>query len=197
MAAINLKRIRSGGYRWLRPCLLALLLAVLDVGKLFPACSPFIEESADHLSATFRAHTSAFDECPVSEATYRQVVATWLASREPGLPQPRLLGLGRAISFPWISHFFVETAREMSRWQKTVATRPRREWDATAAKIILAPELRARLAAPFARSQLRVGELVFEKILYGPEEEHGARGTGTHQRVPFDAQLWLRLHPNH
>lgn len=179
--------------RWFE--MLLVLFVVLFAVKPLQACDPFIEESSDHVSATFRAHTTVFANCPVSEATYRQVVASWLATRDAKLPQPNSLGLGRAISFPWISRFFVDTALAMPVWQSTAGTRPRHEWDSVAATIIRRPELRARLGAPFADSRIQVDGVVFEKVLYGPAQQHGASGEGAGRVVPFDAQLWLRLGP--
>ncbi len=177
-----------------RPILLVLFF-VFFTGKPLQACSPWVEESSDHLWATFRAHTTVFIDCPVSEAAYGRVVHQWLEARSPALPPPRSLALGRAISFPWISRFLCDTALGLSAWQKTAATLPRREWDRVAALLVRAPELRTRLAAPFVGSRLQVDGIVFEKILYGPAQQHCSSEKGDKLIVPFDAQLWLQLSP--
>nr|WP_321464470.1 hypothetical protein [uncultured Desulfobulbus sp.] len=195
MVAINPWAIQGSQSRRWRCWVLLVLFFALAPGKALQACSPWVEESSDHLWATFRAHTTAFADCPVSEATYGRLVRQWLEERSPSLPPPRSLALGRAISFPWISQYLCDSAQRLPDWQKTAATLPRREWDRVAGTLIRGPELRARLAAPFADSRLQVDGIVFEKILYGTAQQHCSPEKGGKLIVPFDAQLWLRLSP--
>lgn len=158
------------------------------------ACSPFIEDSPQQSTAVFRNHTDAFVECPVSEASYQQVLRQWLQSRSSDLPSLTGLSLGRAVNFPWLSRLIADTALRVPAWQSLIVATPRGRLDALAARVFEQAELRARLAEPFAGSGYTVIGLSYEKVLYGKARDH-ATNRKDETLVPFDAQLWLRLAP--
>ena len=158
-------------------------------------CSPFIEEHPQQATAVFRQHTDDFSRCPVSEASYQQVLRQWLQSRETDLPPLTGLSLGRAVNFPWLSHLIADTALREPAWQSLIIATPRGRLDALAARVFEHAELRARLAEPFAGSGYTVIGLSYEKVLYGKASDH-ATDRKDDTLVPFDAQLWLRLAPS-
>ncbi|MGE5154865.1 MAG: hypothetical protein ACM3ST_12735 [Bdellovibrio bacteriovorus] len=159
-------------------------------------CKPFIEEHADGSQASFRAHANAFEDCPVSEETYRRILGEWLRARSGEPASLRSLSLGRAVAFPWVSRHIADAALRLPNWAAEVsAVRPGRR-DALAAAAIRDPALIRRLAAPFEGSSYLVLGLAFEKMLYGRAVEHASRGDAGATLVPFDAQLWLRLAPS-
>jgi hypothetical protein len=168
-----------------------LLLIVLVVPVR--ACSPYIEESPDHLSATFRVHTTVFEHCPVSEETYQRLVTQWVHSRSSDLPVLQSLYLGRAADFPWLSRQIADVALKVPGWKSLVAATPRGRLDSLAAQVLQGLEMRRRLAIPFAGTGYQVAGISYEKVLYGKASEYASHGGNT--MVPFDAQLWLRLAP--
>jgi hypothetical protein len=168
-------------------------LAVAPLSAL--GCSPFVEEHPNSSSATFRANTDAFEDCPVGEATYRQVVSEWLRSRASGLPEITSLALGRAVSFPWVSQHIADAALGIPNWATKVAGTPPGRRDALAAGAIRDPELLDRLVGPFEGTEYVVTGISFEKVLYGNANEHSSHRDAGTTRVPFDAQLWLQLGP--
>jgi hypothetical protein len=168
-------------------------LAVAPLAAL--GCSPFIEEHPNSSYATFRANANAFESCPVSETTYRQVVSEWLGSRLSDLPKITSLSLGRAVSFPWISQHIADAALETPNWAAKVAGAPPGHRDSLAAGAIRDPDLLRRLAVPFAGTEYVVTGISFEKALYGSASEHSSHKDAGATRVPFDAQLWLQLGP--
>jgi hypothetical protein len=179
--------------RNLKRLVAAMVIATAPLSAL--GCIPFIEEHADGSYATFRAHTNAFEDCPVSEATYRLIVIEWLRSRSGESANLRSLSLGRAVVFPWVSQHIADEALRLPDWAAQVSSvRPGRR-DALAAAAIRDPALIDRLAAPFEGSRYVVLGLSFEKVLYGRGDEHASRRDAGATRVPFDAQLWLQLAP--
>jgi hypothetical protein len=176
-----------------RLAVLVLTTALVIAPLAALGCSPFIEEYPNRSYATFRANTNAFEDCPVSEATYRQVVSEWLHSRGSGLPELTSLSLGRAVSFPWVSRHIADAALGTPNWAAKVAGTPPGRRDSLAADAIRDPELLRRLAVPFAGAEYLVTGVSFEKVLYGSASEHSSHKDAGATRVPFDAQLWLQL----
>jgi hypothetical protein len=160
------------------------------------ACTPFIEEQTNGPYATFRASTNAFQNCPVSEATYRKVVSEWLRSRAGEPPELTSLSLGRAVTFPWVSQHIADTALRIANWKAKVASTPPGRRDALAAAAIRDADLLNRLAAPFEGSMYRVIGISFEKVLYGDADRYSSHKEAGATKVPFDAQLWLQLAPS-
>jgi hypothetical protein len=138
-------------------------------------CTPRIEER--HGSASLRADAG----CLIDEAAYVQVVRAWL--RERGADQPAIasLGLGRAVHLPWISRHISDSARQSTDWSTRVARRPQ-EHNRFVASLLMQPEFLRRLDAAFDGSRLTVTSASVEKVL-------------VEAKVPFDAQVWLRLAP--
>lgn len=181
--------------RMIRALSLLLLLALMPTTSLpAPLCSPFIEEHPQQATAVFRKHTDAFADCPVSEASYQQIVRQWLQARITALPPLTGMSLGRAVDFPWLSRLIADTALRVPAWQSLIIATPRGRLDALAARVFENAELRARLAEPFADSGYDVIGLSYEKVLYGKASDH-ATDRKDDTLVPFDAQLWLRLAP--
>ena len=170
-------------------------------------CAPFIEEHPAWASASFRPHTTAFEACSVDEARYRQVIADWLQRRQQTslstAPDVTSLSLGRAVNFPWISRFIADAALQTPGWAGRVARTKIGERDKLARPVLHDPALLQRLAAPFADSCYAVIGLSYEKVLFGRADKYASQLTSevaSNQaeaavKVPFDAQLWLRLAP--
>ncbi len=178
----------------------ALTGALLALGLPLPAtadgsadCPPVVEEEPRWQSVRLRAGRVALTACPISETAYRSAVRQWLAARPPEAPLPASFALGRAVDYPWLSRLIAEQALALPDWRRRVAASRRGQLHALAAPVLHGEALRARLALPFADSPLRVSGVSYEKVLYGPADEHApAPGRGK-LMVPFDAQLWLRL----
>jgi hypothetical protein len=159
------------------------------------ACAPYVQEHPGWQSASFRVHTDAFKHCPVSEVSYREVLASWLRNRPAGEPLLKSLSLGRAVDFPWISEYLVRAALADRRWDAHRGRLRTGDLNGWVASTLSAPLMIQRLAAPFFGTGYAVTSVSVEKVLVGEAEGlvRGAAPPGL--RVPFDAQLWLRLAP--
>ena len=191
-------------FRAFRRCLL--LAGVLLANPVAAeTCSPFIEEHPAWASASFRLHITAFEACSVDEARYRQVIADWLQRQQQTSPStaPDItsLSLGRAVNFPWISRFIADAALQTPGWAVRVARTKIGERDKLAKPVLHDPALLQRLAVPFADSRYVVIGLSYEKVLFGRADKYASQLTYkaasnqavTTVKVPYDAQLWLRL----
>lgn len=158
------------------------------------ACSPFVEEHVDRASATLRPHISALEHCEVSEASYRRIVSEWLRDRAAGPPLSSL-SLGRAVAFPWLSRALADAALRSPGWAARVERARAGERDRLAAPLLSDPALLARLAVPFEGTPYAVQRVSFEKVLYGRADRYSSDRQAGAIKVPFDAQLWLRLVP--
>jgi hypothetical protein len=174
------------------------LLSVLVIALLMlsraQGCTPFVEEYPNRSYATLRANTTEFEPCFLSEEDYRKVVSAWLHARSTGLPQLTSLSLGRAVDLPWVSRAIADAALEIPNWPKKVSKSSGRR-DALAAPAIRNQDLLLRLAAPFEGTNYSVTGLSFEKVLYGNADQYSSHKEAGNIKVPFDAQLWLRLAP--
>ena len=170
--------------------LAAALLASPGVGA---ECTPYVEEHPTWSSATLRPHRSAFEHCEVTEAAYRQVVTDWLRARSPDAPPIVSLSLGRAIAYPWISRHLADSALQSPNWAARVRATRAGERDQLAAPLLSDPSLLQRLAVPFEETQYLVLGVTFEKVLFGRADQYSSDLGAGAVKVPFDAQLWLRL----
>lgn len=174
-----------------RPACVAACLAAACAPAL--GCEPFVEEQADRSHARLRSHVSALEACTVDEAAYRRVVAEWLRTRADASPALASLALGRAVAYPWVSRHIADAALRLPGWSAQVGNTPRGRRDALAAAALRDPALLRRLAVPFEGSRYEVVGLSYEKVLYGRADEHASNAAAGATKVPFDAQLWLRL----
>lgn len=159
------------------------------------ACAPFIEVQRSGGSATLRPHATDFEACAVDEATYRRLVAQWLAERPGSAAALVSLSLGRAVNLPWISRHIADAALLSPGWAERMARATVAGRHELAEPIFRDPLLLARLAAPFEGTPWRVLGLGYEKPLFGRADAHATHAGAGAVLVPFDAQLWLRLAP--
>lgn len=159
------------------------------------ACDPYIEEHAGGTSASLRPHTSAFEHCEVSEATYQQLVSDWLRQRPADAPDITSLSLGRAVTFPWISRHLADAALQSPGWAARVSRAKPGERQRLAAPVINNPSFVQRLAVPFKETRYAVTGISFEKVLFGNASEVSSSKESGKVKVPYDAQFWLRLKP--
>ena len=160
----------------------------------FPAqaCAPHVEEHSGARSASLRSHSPQSDACRVDEATYVRVVQDWLRARD-GLAPVSSLALGRAVDHPWISRHLADSALSSSAWSARISRAPAGEQNRYVAAVLSEPAFLQRLAAPFDAAGYVVTGVSVEKVLVGPARDHASDGRGGAARVPFDAQVWLRL----
>jgi len=173
----------------------SLLLCVFCRIGAAQVCAPYIEEHPAWNTASFRAHTAAAQACRVGEETYRQVIHGWLQQRAADAPSLASLSLGRAENFPWLSHHLADTALRSHEWHKRLRRATPGEHNQYVADILSEPTFLQRLDQAFNGSAYRVASVSVEKVLAGKASEYASGNTTSNEKVPFDAQVWLRLVP--
>ena len=172
-----------------------LILGLVGAPSTAQACTPYIEEHPASTSATFRPHSSAFGACDVSEESYRQVIRNWLQTRPSSSTPLSSLSLGRAETFPWISRYLADAALLRPEWGRRISRGSPGEHNRFVAGLLSDPAFLKRLDQPFDGTPYTVGGVSVEKVLIGKASEHASAVAPPAARVPFDAQLWLRLAP--
>ena len=172
-----------------------LFATLLSAPRVALACVPHIEEHANSPSASFRPHTSASAGCEVSEHEYRRVVNHWLQNRAPGAAALSSLSLGRAEKFPWISQHLADAALHSEEWRTRAARGSAARQNSFVAATLSKPVFLRRLSLPFEGTSYSVLDVSVEKVLVGPASQYSSTNRTSNARVPFDAQVWLRLAP--
>jgi hypothetical protein len=173
---------------------LSVVLLTLALASPATACEPFVEEHADWHTARLRPHSTAFEDCAMDEATYVRVVGEWLRARPAHAVRLDSLSLGRAVAHPWLSRHLAEQALNDPEWARA-ARGSSGAHNAYVSRLLARPDVLLRLDAAFAGSAYAVFAVSVEKVLIGPAADYAAPGTASRRRVPFDAQVWLRLRP--
>ena len=174
-------------------CIVAFGVAgVLALPCLGDACAPHVEEHSGSRSASFRSHSPPSEPCRVDEATYVRVVQEWLSGRDGTAPVSSL-ALGRAVDYPWISGHLADSSLRSSGWAQRISRGPAGEQNRFVAALLSEPAFLRRLGAPFEARGYVVTGVSVEKVLVGKARDHASDARAGNARVPFDAQVWLRL----
>lgn len=160
-------------------------------------CAPHIEEFNQWQSATLRNHTDAFQVCPVDESTYQNVIAAWLKTQNSNAPVFASLSLGRVIHYPWLSELLANAALHHPQWNTQKGHSKSGNDNAWVSQALSSPSILARLQAPFDGSTYRIESLSVEKVLVDEATNVLPLKIPTPTRVPFDAQLWVKLRVHH
>lgn len=172
-----------------------LMLCLVGAPSIAQVCTPSIEEHSASRSATFRPHSSVFEACDVSEKAYRQVIRNWLQTRPSSSTPLSSLSLGRAEAFPWISRYLADAALQRPEWGRSISRGSPGEHNSFVADLLSEPTFLKRLDEPFDGTTYTVVGVSVEKVLIGKAREHASAVAPPAARVPFDAQLWLRVAP--
>lgn len=139
--------------------------------------------------------------CPLSLVELLQGVDRLLAAAGPDLPSPATLAMGRIVEYPWLSERLARAALADPGWDAQRG-RPRAGGEnAWVAEALAQRRLLAELADRFAAEGLALRVAGVEKVLVGDvgssaELRHlAADAVDPAARLPFDAQLWLRIEP--
>ena len=173
-----------------------LMFSAAGIANAGNACSPYVEEQPKWHTATFRPHTDAFLDCPVSEETYRRVVSAWTNSRDADTGELDSFGLGRAVQYPWLSKLIAETAITHPNWDVSTGSSMIYSDNEFVNKMLSHPEVLSRLQIPFSTGAYVIARVTVEKVLIDEVGKVLPDQTPVKARIPFDAIVWLHLLPN-
>jgi hypothetical protein len=107
------------------------------------------------------------------------------------------LFIGRLIDYPWLSQYLATTAYRDRGWDSKRGKPAAMDINRYVSQLLFRKELIAQIVAPFVKGGYRIVGVTVEKVLVG-----GFREVPLFQRkkfpgkVPYDAQVWLRLEKN-
>lgn len=137
--------------------------------------------------------------CPLTLAELLQGVDRLLAAAGPDLPVPASLAMGRIVEYPWLAERLARAALADPGWD-AARGRPREGGENRyVADRLQQGRLLSELGDRFAAEGLALRVAGVEKVLVGdvasfPELRGlAADGVDPAARLPFDAQLWLRI----
>jgi len=128
-------------------------------------------------------------DCAASAASSARALDAALAKRFPDGAIDgaiRSVSLGRIEALPWLSQNLAETAARDHTWDVDSGAPRGGSPEAYVGALLARDGLARPLYPPLAKWGLRVTGTTVEKVLVGDVDG---------RRLPFDAQLWLRVEP--
>lgn len=139
--------------------------------------------------------------CPLALADLLQGIDRLLAISGPDLPAPASILLGRIAEYPWLAERLARAALADPGWDAGPG-RPRAAGvNAYVADLVERRRLVSELADRFAAEGLALRVAGVEKVRVGAAGRVAELraladdGVDPDARLPFDAQLWLRVEP--
>jgi len=146
-----------------------------------------------------RAHHPKYSGCQIDKNSMISVLsAAFLKTELPRLEGSySSLSLGRLIDYPWLSQYLATTAYRDHGWDSKKGKPGAMDINKYTAQLLSKKELITQIERPFTLGGYRIAGVSVEKVLVGGFREvpfyEGEMHPG---RVPYDAQVWFRLHKN-
>lgn len=173
-------------------------LPARDAGsETTPACSPAHEIREGGAELRLRADGCALSLAETGAAIESLLTEAWGGGR---MPSDRVsLGLGRMVSYPWLSKALADGAMKSPVWDGKRGRGRRGSNESAVASIVDTRRLLAPLAPVFARFGAKARASSVEKVLVAKPDEVETLAPLVGQKLadgkklPYDAILWLRL----
>jgi hypothetical protein len=160
------------------------------------ACRLSIEADEEWHTLRLRAQHPRYQPCDIGQDAVLDILASAFAKTAPPALQDGYTSLfiGRLIDYPWLSHFLAETAHKDKRWNKKKGRPIKMDINAYVARLLFDQELLKPMQTELSRHGYRIAGASVEKVLVGSFRDlPGPERKNLTGRIPFDAQLWLRL----
>ena len=162
-------------------------------------CTLTVEANDPWRTLRLRAHHPKYRSCRITEDEMVSVLRAAFSKTET----PRLEGIysslfiGRLIDFPWLSQHLAVSAFQDSEWNAIRGKPVAMDINAYASCILFDRKVLAATQAVLAQAGYQIAGVTVEKVLVGSFDEVPLyRGDKKSGRVPYDAQVWLRLEKN-
>lgn len=167
------------------------LILSVEEGK----CSLRVEVDDEARVLRLRVHPS-YPECYATKESMQKVLKTVFLKTDP----PKLEGiydslfLGRLIDYPWLCEYLAVSAYKDPRWVKNKGRPVSMDLYKYVSTILSRREVISQFEDIFGTSGYRIKAVILEKVLIGSFRDVPLyRGKMSRGKVPFDAQVWLRL----
>jgi hypothetical protein len=159
-------------------------------------CTLSIEADEEWRTLRLRAHHPRYQPCNVNQEEVLSLLASAFAKTEPPALQGEYTSLfiGRLIDYPWLSHYLAETAHRDKRWNRKKGRPIKREINRYTAGLLFNLDLLKPIQTELSKHGYRITGISVEKVLVGGASDlPGPDRKNLPGRLPFDAQVWLRL----
>lgn len=158
-------------------------------------CTLRVEASGNSPTLRLRAGHPQMRPCAVEQPAMLAVLEQAFTQVGAGSAVFTSLALGRLIDYPWMVRALSVAAAQDRMWD-AASGRARRGLDVNryVAGILERPDIAGAIEAPLRRHGYRIAGVSVEKVLVGGfENVPGWDGPRVKGKIPFDAQVWLRL----
>jgi hypothetical protein len=162
-------------------------------------CNLTVESNEKWHTLRLRAHHPKYRGCHIDQDSMLSVLSAAISKTE----SPKLedsyssLSMGRLIDYPWLSQYLATTAYGDRRWVSKKGKPVGMDINKYVAQLLFRKELMKPIETVFEKGGYRVVGVTVEKVLVGGfHEVPFYQGEMVPGRVPYDAQVWLRLEKN-
>ncbi len=159
-------------------------------------CLLTVESNAKWHTLRLRAHHPKYKGCQITrEEMLLALEEAFLRTDPPNLEGTySSLSIGRLIDYPWLSQYLATTAYQDSGWDSRRGKPAVMDMNKYVANVLSGEELRTQIESPFLKGGYKVIGVMVEKVLIGSFREVPLfQGEMVPGRVPYDAQVWIRL----
>jgi hypothetical protein len=167
------------------------LILSMEEGK----CSLRVEADDEARTLRLRVHPS-YLECYATKESMQKVLKTVFSKTDP----PKLEGvytslfLGRLIDYPWLSEYLAVSSYKDPRWDRKKGKPASLDLYKYVSAILSNSEVTSQFEDAFGTSGYRIKAVILEKVLIGSFHDVPLyKGKMLSGKIPFDAQVWLRL----
>jgi len=172
-----------------------IVITAIKVGE----CQLSVEANDQWHTLRLRAHHPMYKSCDVDKES--MLLALEAAFSSPASPMMAgnfsSLFMGRLIDYPWLSRYLADAARGDSRWDSKKGKPVSMGINKYVSRLLFAKDLIEPIEAVLVKGNYKIVGVTVEKVLVGSFREiplyQGVAFTG---KVPYDAQVWLRLERN-
>ena len=162
-------------------------------------CDLTVESNENQHTLRLRAHHPNYKGCHIDKDSMVSVLTAAFSKND----SPKFEGtysslfIGRLIDYPWLSQDLATTAIRDRGWDSKKGKPAAMDINKYVSQLLFRKEWMAEIETVFEKGGYRVVGVAVEKVLVGGFREvpfyQGEMHSG---RVPYDAQVWLRLKRN-
>ena len=168
------------------------LIAAAKVGE----CQLGIEANERWHTLRLRVHHPTHKSCDVDKESMLSVLDAVFSIPDSPVATGNYssLSMGRLVDYPWLSRYLVDVARGDRKWDSKKGKPAGMDINKYVSLLLFTKDLMDPIEAVLAKGNYKIISVTVEKVLVGSFREIPSyQGSGFPGKVPYDAQVWLRL----
>jgi hypothetical protein len=159
-------------------------------------CVLTLEASERQQVLMVRIRSPKSESCDTSEETLPRLLTAGLSRLNDanGATTYSSISIGRLVRYPWLSVKLVQAASADKAWDAKRARAMDGNDNRFVSALLARNDISAPLLSALAQAGYKLSGISVEKVLVGgPRDIPNYAGPGFEGRMPFDAQVWLRV----